>query len=58
VGGDVEPHYDAPRPGDVLDSQADIGKARRLLAYEPHTGFADGLEKTVAWYRANQSTPT
>jgi nucleoside-diphosphate-sugar epimerase len=57
VGGDVEPQYDAPRPGDVRDSQADIGKARRLLAYEPHTGFADGLEKTVAGYRANQSTP-
>jgi nucleoside-diphosphate-sugar epimerase len=57
VGGDVEPHYDAPRPGDVRDSQADIGKARRLLAYEPTTSFADGLEKTVAWYRTTQSTP-
>ena len=43
------------RPGDVKFSQADIGKARRLLGYEPRYRVAEGLEKTVAWYVA--STP-
>jgi len=56
VGAAVEPTYGAPRPGDVRDSQADIAKARRLLGYEAKTGFADGLERTVAWYRATQGT--
>src|SRR5687768_10940627 len=31
VGATVEPIYAAPRAGDVKDSQADIGKAQRLL---------------------------
>jgi nucleoside-diphosphate-sugar epimerase len=52
VGSTLEPHYAEPRAGDVRDSQADIGKARRVLGYEPIVDFADGLEKTVAWYRA------
>ena len=33
VDADVEPIYDEPRAGDVKDSQADIGKAQRLLGY-------------------------
>jgi nucleoside-diphosphate-sugar epimerase len=42
----------------VKDSQADIGKARRLLGYEPIVPFEQGLEATVAWYRATLSAPT
>jgi nucleoside-diphosphate-sugar epimerase len=53
-GAAVEPLYAPPRAGDVRDSQADIGKARRLLGYEPHVSFEDGLKTTVAWYRASQ----
>jgi nucleoside-diphosphate-sugar epimerase len=51
VGGPVEPIYAGARAGDVRDSQADISKAKRLLGYEPVSGFEDGLERTVAWYR-------
>jgi nucleoside-diphosphate-sugar epimerase len=47
----IEPIYEAPRVGDVKDSQADIGKAKRLLGYEPSVTFDEGLERTVAWYR-------
>src|SRR3954471_12189252 len=54
VGGDVEPLYEAPRAGDVKDSQADIGKARRLLGYQPTVSFEDGLRSTVNWYRDTQ----
>src|SRR5688572_14395937 len=56
VGAHVEPIYADPRPGDVRDSQADIGKARRLLGYEPKISFDEGLRKTVEWYRAAQTT--
>jgi UDP-glucose 4-epimerase len=51
VGGAVEPLYAELRTGDVRDSLADLGKARRLLAYEPTVSFEDGLRHTVAWYR-------
>jgi nucleoside-diphosphate-sugar epimerase len=56
TGADVTPIYAAPRAGDVRDSQADIGKARRLLGYEPIVAFDQGLEQTVAWFRKTQMT--
>jgi nucleoside-diphosphate-sugar epimerase len=56
VGASVEPIYSEGRAGDVRDSQADIGKARRLLGYEPLVKFEDGLEKTVQWYRSAEPT--
>ncbi len=56
TGTDVTPIYAAPRAGDVRDSQADIGKARRLLEYEPIVAFDQGLEQTVAWFRKSQMT--
>jgi nucleoside-diphosphate-sugar epimerase len=52
IGANVEPIYAAPRAGDVRDSQADIGKANRLLGYSPLVTFEQGLQKTVEWYRA------
>jgi len=42
--------YGDPRPGDIKHSLADIGKARRLLGYNPKVGFREGLERTAAWY--------
>ena len=56
TGAVVEPIYAEPRAGDVKDSQADIGKARRLLGYEPSVTFEQGLAQTVAWYRKTQMT--
>lgn len=32
---------------------ADISKARAELDYSPRVGLADGLERYIAWYRAN-----
>src|SRR5687768_13408237 len=51
IGADAEPKYAESRAGDVRDSQADIGKARNLLGYQPIVSFEDGLKKTVDWYR-------
>jgi UDP-N-acetylglucosamine 4-epimerase len=42
-----------PRRGDLQHSRADIGKARRLLGYQPELRIAPALEKTIAWYAAN-----
>jgi nucleoside-diphosphate-sugar epimerase len=53
VGARVHPVYSSARAGDVRDSQADIGKARRLLGYQPQVAFDEGLNKTVEWYRAS-----
>jgi UDP-glucose 4-epimerase len=39
------------RKGDVRDSLADIGLARRLLGYRPTVDFETGLARTIEWYR-------
>ena len=49
----VEPSYRDFRPGDVRHSLADIGKARRLLGYEPEYSIAQGLDEAAAWYLRN-----
>jgi nucleoside-diphosphate-sugar epimerase len=56
IGANVEPIYDKPRAGDVRDSQADIGKAARLLGYKPLVTFEQGLENTVEWFRSSSET--
>jgi len=38
------------RPGDVRHSQADIGKARRLLGYAPTHTLAQGIAAAMPWY--------
>lgn len=39
------------QPGDVPRTCADISKARSMLGYSPRVAFADGIERTVAWYQ-------
>lgn len=55
VGSQVEPVYAETRAGDVRDSQADISRAKRLTGYEPTVSLREGLERTLAWYRAEQA---
>lgn len=47
----IAPVYDDPRPGDVRHSNADISKAEKYLEYEPKVSFAEGLERTIPYYR-------
>ena len=51
LGTDVEPRHDAPRPGDVRESLADITSARRWLSYEPQISLHEGLRRSVGYYR-------
>ena len=46
----LKPEYGPARPGDVMHSLADIGKARRLLGYEPTHPIGRGLDESLAWY--------
>ena len=54
AGKPANPRYDPPRDGDIRDSQADIGLARKVLGYQPRVGFEEGLRRTWEWYRAAQ----
>ncbi len=52
---DVQPHHRDFRAGDVMHSQADIGKARRLLGYEPTHTIGQGLAESLGWYEGQIS---
>jgi UDP-N-acetylglucosamine/UDP-N-acetylgalactosamine 4-epimerase len=45
-----EPQFTAFRAGDVRHSLADIGKARRLLGFEPAYDVRAGMSEAVRWY--------
>lgn len=49
----IEPVYGPERAGDIKHSNADIGKARKLLRYAPDYSFERGIELTIEWYREN-----
>lgn len=49
----IKVHNEPPRPGDVRHSLASIDKAQQLLGYKPRVPFAEGLFRTLEWYRAN-----
>ncbi len=44
------PRHGDFRPGDVRHSQADIGKASRLLGYAPQFDIKAGLKAAMPWY--------
>jgi nucleoside-diphosphate-sugar epimerase len=46
----VDPIYEAPRPGDVRDSLADISRAQEAFGYAPEYDLKRGLEETIGWY--------
>jgi dTDP-glucose 4,6-dehydratase len=43
------------RPGQVDRHIGSTDKAERLLGWRARTSFAEGLERTVAWYRDNRA---
>jgi len=53
LGKNIKPKYDPPRPGDVKHSLADITLARKTIGYSPTVPFAEGLQKSIDWYREN-----
>ncbi len=53
LGVVVEPAFGPARPGDIRHSNGDIGKAKRVLGYEPEWSFEDGIRAAIEWYREN-----
>lgn len=53
LGKNIEPKFGPARAGDIKHSNADIGKAQRLLGYHPDYNFDRGLQEAISWYREN-----
>ena len=53
LGTDVRAEYKPPRVGDVRHSLADLAAAKRVIGYEPAVMFAEGLQRSIEWYRQN-----
>lgn len=53
VSYDKQPVYRDFRAGDVRHSQADIGKARNQLGYDPQFRIFEGISLTMPWYVKN-----
>jgi len=49
----VNPLHGPNRAGDIPHSMASIGKAVRLLGYNPQVLFSEGLKRAVEWYVDN-----
>lgn len=47
---EIRPAYEPFRAADVRHSQADTGKARRLLGYDPQYDLGRGLDEALPWY--------
>lgn len=52
LGTEVQPEFAPPRTGDVRNSMADISKARDCLGYEPAVDLAEGLKRSIEYYRS------
>ena len=55
VNADTQPVYRDFRAGDVRHSQADIGKAQRLLGYAPTHNIGQGVQAALSWYVNNEA---
>jgi UDP-glucose 4-epimerase len=50
---DVEPRFGPARAADMVRTEADVSRARKVLGYEPKVGIEEGIARTVAWFRAD-----
>ncbi|MCH7811402.1 MAG: GDP-L-fucose synthase [Chloroflexi bacterium] len=48
-GGEIR--WDASQPDGQLRRMLDTSRARELFDFEAHTGFEQGLRRTIAWYQ-------
>jgi UDP-glucose 4-epimerase len=54
LGTVIKPVHDAPRPGDVRHSQADIARARNDLGFSPRFDVDQGLRRCLVYYSAER----
>ena len=53
LGVYIEPIHGPDRAGDIKHSNADIGKAKEMLGYNPSWSFERGIKAAIEWYREN-----
>jgi len=51
IGKEAKKNLLPLQPGDVLETYADITKAKKILRWEPKTEIEEGAKKFVEWYR-------
>ncbi len=54
AGIKIEPEYKPPRSGDILESVADIDRAKKILGFNPEYSFEKGLKETFNYYLATE----
>ena len=53
LGKDIQPIFGPDRKGDIKHSNADIGKAKEMLGYDPEWSFERGIQAAIEWYKGN-----
>jgi UDP-glucose 4-epimerase len=51
AGAPDEPEFHPPRLGDLRRSRLDVGRAKAVLGWAPQVSLADGVARTVAFFR-------
>jgi UDP-glucose 4-epimerase len=51
LGRKIEPVYEPARAGDIKHSWGDVGAARAAFGFRAGVTFADGLRRTIDWYK-------
>lgn len=55
AGVTLQPRYEPARAGDILESMANIDRARSILGFDPAYDFGRGLGITFKWYQEEVS---
>ncbi|MDQ2626910.1 MAG: GDP-mannose 4,6-dehydratase [Actinomycetota bacterium] len=55
VGAPDDPEFHPPRLGDLKRSCLDVSRAREVLGWHPQVGLADGVARTVSYFRQVKS---
>jgi nucleoside-diphosphate-sugar epimerase len=50
IGKKADIHHFPQHPADAMMNQADVGKAQKLLDWEPEIPLNEGITRMVAWY--------
>ena len=53
-GINIKPEHESPKPGDIVESVANIDHAQKYLRFKPEYSFKNGLEITFNWYKKNR----
>jgi UDP-glucuronate 4-epimerase len=55
TGREAEVEYLPRNLADMMTSQADVTKAKKLLGWQPEVSLEEGVRRTVEWYQAERA---